>query len=419
MRTVLGQRAYGVNCKCLWHQGTSTRYGRGDGPVSGPLSQLASTSGSGSGPRHPIGEWKRVGQRVLRGYRPPMASNHVTGGPDDQDLRVATGRSVGVSDVGGAFPQPPILATQPPLEPETSSFSVAELEVVSGPAPPVARAAPFGASLPTISVVVPTLNEAANLPSVLPFIPRWVTEVIIVDGRSTDATVEVARALYPDVKVVEQIGKGKGDALRAGFQAATGDIIVMLDADGSTLPSEIPGYVGALLAGADFAKGSRFAQGGGSEDISFGRWLGNTGLVILGNILFRGRYTDLCYGYNAFWRQHLQLLALDADGFEIETMMNIRALCRGLRVVEVPSFEARRRHGESRLRPIPDGLRVLRTLLVERFARSANSWDGRYARRRSFADRHPDGLLPALADPNIEEPPTAGGIGQALAMYKE
>lgn len=364
---------------------------------------------------------------VLEFSEPVLGGKHqegsesfsATGGPEGPDLGGGSGGSVGVSHVGGAFPQPSILALQPALQAQTASLPAAEFEIVARPAPPVAHATPFGASLPTISVVVPALNEAANLPYVLPLIPRWVTEVIIVDGKSTDATVEVARALYPDIKVVVQVGKGKGDALRAGFEAATGDIIVMLDADGSTLPSEIPGYVGALLAGADFAKGSRFAQGGGSEDISFFRWLGNAGLVILGNILFRGRYTDLCYGYNAFWRHTLQLLALDADGFEIETMMNVRALCRGLRVVEVPSFEARRRHGESRLRAIPDGMRVLRTLLVERFARSAKNRDSSYARRRRFVDRHPAGLLPTLDGLEIAEPPTAGGFGQAVVVYGE
>jgi glycosyltransferase involved in cell wall biosynthesis len=308
---------------------------------------------------------------------------------------------------------------EPLVKAETDRLLAGELEIVAAPTSPVARSGPFGASLPTISVVVPTLNEAANLPYVLPFIPRWVAEVIVVDGRSTDATVEVARTLYPEVKIVEQVGKGKGDALRAGFQAATGDIIVMLDADGSTLPSEIPGYVGALLAGADFAKGSRFAQGGGSEDISFFRWLGNSGMVILGNILFRGRYTDLCYGYNAFWRHNLQSLALDADGFEIETMMNIRALCRGLRVVEVPSFEARRRHGESRLRPIPDGLRVLRTILVERFGRAASNHDARYARRRRFVNRHHAGQIPTLDDVSAGVSQTMIGTGQAAMVYEE
>src|SRR4051794_35228794 len=114
-----------------------------------------------------------------------------------------------------------------------------------------------------VSVVMPALNEAANLPHVITRIPEWVHELVLVDGASVDDTVATARALWPGVSVVQQAGRGKGDALRAGFAAATGEIIVMLDADGSTDPAEIPFFVGALLAGADLAKGSRFAQGGG------------------------------------------------------------------------------------------------------------------------------------------------------------
>jgi glucose-1-phosphate cytidylyltransferase len=224
---------------------------------------------------------------------------------------------------------------------------------------------------PRVSVVVPALNEAPNLPFVLPLIPQWVDEVILVDGRSSDGTAAVAQSLWAGLKVIEQEGVGKGNALRAGFNAASGEIIVMLDADGSTLPSEIPSFVGALVGGADFAKGSRFAQGGGSADISLFRRLGNQGFVLMARLLFGGRYTDLCYGYNAFWKRHLGVLALDADGFEIETMMNLRALHRGLKVVEIPSFEARRHFGSSRLRPVPDGFRVLRTVLLERLRRRA------------------------------------------------
>jgi CTP:molybdopterin cytidylyltransferase MocA len=219
--------------------------------------------------------------------------------------------------------------------------------------------------MPSVTVVVPALNEAMNLPYVLPLIPRWVSEIILVDGRSTDGTPAMALSLRPEVKVIEQDGMGKGDALRAGFKAASGDIIVMLDADGSGLPGEIASFVGALVAGADFAKGSRFAQGGGTEDITTFRRLGNKAFVLMTRLLFGGQYTDLCYGYNAFWKRHLELLNLDADGFEIETMMNLRALYGGLKVVEISSFEARRRFGNSRLRPVPDGFRVLRTMLWE------------------------------------------------------
>jgi len=223
-------------------------------------------------------------------------------------------------------------------------------------------------SAPTISVIVPAMNEAANLPHVLPRIPADVLEVILVDGDSTDDTVAVARSVLPGVRVVKQHGRGKGAALRTGFAAARGDIIVMLDADGSTAPEEIPSFVRALTDGADFAKGSRFLAGAGTADMQLYRKLGNAAFVAMVRLLFGGRYTDLCYGYNAFWRQVVPQLGLDGNGFEIETMMNVRALKIGLRIVEIPSFESQRIHGESNLHTIPDGLRVLRTIVRERFS---------------------------------------------------
>jgi DNA-binding response OmpR family regulator/glycosyltransferase involved in cell wall biosynthesis len=223
----------------------------------------------------------------------------------------------------------------------------------------------FAGKAPTVSVVVPTLNEADNLPEVLPWIPDWVDEVVLVDGHSTDGTVEVALSLRPDIKIIMQKGKGKGNALIAGFTAATGDIIVMLDADGSTDPAEIPAFVGALMAGADFAKGSRFLQGGGTIDMPLYRQLGNIGFVLVIRLLFGGKYTDLLYGYNAFWSRVLPLIQVDADGFEVETLMNVRALRAGLKITEIPSFEAARLYGIPKLRALPDGWRVLMTILRE------------------------------------------------------
>ena len=219
--------------------------------------------------------------------------------------------------------------------------------------------------IPRISVVIPTLNEAENLQYVLSRIPDWVDEVILVDGHSTDNTVEVACKLRSDIRVVMQQRQGKGDALRCGFAAATGDIIVMLDADGSTDPAEIPAFVGALLAGADFVKGSRFLQGAGTSDMPFYRRLGNWSFVTLVRLLFGGAYSDLCYGYNAFWKDVLPRLSLEGDGFEIETIMNVRALRKSLRVAEVPSFEFERVRGTSHLRTIPDGWRVLKAIVRE------------------------------------------------------
>jgi glycosyltransferase involved in cell wall biosynthesis len=217
-----------------------------------------------------------------------------------------------------------------------------------------------------VSVLVPALNEARNLPYVLPRIPPWVHEVVLVDGGSVDGTVETARALLPDVRVVGQERPGKGAALQAGFRAATGEIIVTLDADGSTDPAEIPLFVGCLLGGADFVKGSRFVQGGGTDDMGVVRRSGNWMLRGLVRVAFGGRYSDLCYGYNAFWRRVLPVIEGDADGFEIETLMNVRVLAAGMKVAEVPSHEARRIHGLSNLSTFRDGYRVLRTIVRER-----------------------------------------------------
>ncbi|HSR85155.1 MAG TPA: glycosyltransferase family 2 protein [Streptosporangiaceae bacterium] len=218
---------------------------------------------------------------------------------------------------------------------------------------------------PRVSVVIPAMNEARNLPYVFATMPQWVDEVVLVDGRSTDNTVAVAKKLWPSIKVVTQKGRGKGDALLAGFAASTGEIIVTMDADGSTHGGEIVRYVAALVAGADFAKGSRFACGAGSTDITWVRRYGNRILSGLVNLLFGSRYTDLCYGYNAIWTSHLGALALDCDGFEIETLLNIRAIVAGLRIHEVPSQELPRVHGVSNLRVITDGWRIIRLILRE------------------------------------------------------
>jgi glycosyltransferase involved in cell wall biosynthesis len=222
---------------------------------------------------------------------------------------------------------------------------------------------------PRVSVVIPALNEARNLPHVFSRLPASIFEIVLVDGNSTDGTQEVARSLYPDVRIVGQNGKGKGNALGCGFAACRGDVIVMLDADGSTRPEEIPHFVDALLEGADFAKGSRFVSGGGSSDITPLRHVGNIFFSGLVNLLYGTRYSDLCYGYNAFWRRCLPYLRVDCDGFEVETLLNIRAARAGLRVVEIPSYEENRIHGESNLRTFRDGFRVLRTIFRERFRR--------------------------------------------------
>lgn len=232
---------------------------------------------------------------------------------------------------------------------------------------------------PLITIVVPAKNEARNLELVLPQLPD-VHEIILVDGHSRDDTIETAQRVRPDVKIVQQTRRGKGNALACGFEYATGDIIVMFDADGSADVGEIDAFVRALTAGADFAKGSRFCAGGGSEDITLFRRIGNYFLNVLANKLISAKYTDLCYGYNAFWSDilgHIDLpstsaAACDAsgmiwgDGFEVETVINCRIAAANLTVIEVPSYEKLRIHGVSNLNAVSDGLRVLKTIGTER-----------------------------------------------------
>jgi len=233
------------------------------------------------------------------------------------------------------------------------------------------------AANPTISIIVPARNEARNLEVVLPQLPT-VHEVIVVDGHSSDDTAEVVQRVLPQAHFVQQTRKGKGNALACGFEAATGDVIVMFDADGSADAAEIKAYVEALRSGADFAKGSRVIAEGGSEDITWLRDAGNRGLTAVVNVLFRTRYTDLCYGYNAFWRDILPTLDIPSsrseeaqwgDGFEIETLINCRVAAADLSIHEVPSIELERLYGESNLNTFRDGFRVLKTIFTERWNR--------------------------------------------------
>jgi glycosyltransferase involved in cell wall biosynthesis len=243
-----------------------------------------------------------------------------------------------------------------------------------------AHAEPVAPGSPRVSVVVPAYNEAKNLPLVFSRLPADVHEVIVVDGHSVDDTIEVAQALWPDVRIVLQNRRGKGNAMACGFAHSTGDIVVMLDADGSADPQEIGLFVTALTDGADFAKGTRFAAGGGSSDITRVRAWGNRWLNRIANLLFGTCYTDLCYGYNAFWAHCLPALDLDprpdliggtlwGDGFEIETIINTRMAKARMRITEVPSYEYSRVHGSSNLNTWRDGARVLRALFIERVNR--------------------------------------------------
>jgi glycosyltransferase involved in cell wall biosynthesis len=224
-------------------------------------------------------------------------------------------------------------------------------------------------NLSGVTVVVPTLNEERNIGHAITRLRlNGVKDILVVDGNSSDRTVEVAKDL--GAEVVFQGGKGKGAALRSAFGfVGIGDRVVIMDADGSMDPKEIHALLAPLDNGADVVKASRFLAGGYSEDMSPFRRMGNSVFVFLVNFLFDAAYTDLCYGYAAFTKEALLKLGpvLESTGFEIETELFIKARKLGLKVVETPSVEFLRRHGNSNLKATRDGVKILATIVREAF----------------------------------------------------
>ncbi len=217
-----------------------------------------------------------------------------------------------------------------------------------------------------ISVIICTFNEAKNLPHVLPRIPQWVDELLLVDGRSTDETVEMAKKLQPAIRILFQPRIGKGDALRFGFKQATGDIVVTLDADGATDPQEMNKFVTKLTLGYDFAKGSRFLIRLPSKKPAY-RLIGNLLIAAVFNILYGTRYTDLCSGYNAFWRKNLDNLDLNSkDCFEDEPLLIAKVKKAGLKITEIGHVDYGRIGGESKSPSWRQGFKAIRTITRER-----------------------------------------------------
>lgn len=219
-----------------------------------------------------------------------------------------------------------------------------------------------------MTIVIPALNEERNIANVIRELKQiGFSDILVIDGNSRDQTVRVAREL--GVNLMFQNGHGKGNALRQVFRygAFGGNIVIMMDADGSMNPKELLSFVEALKPGIDVVKGSRFMRGGYSEDMTFARRVGNLLFVALVNLFMRTRYTDLCYGFAAFRREAIESLypSLRSGYFEIETEIFVKSKKLGLKVVEVPSVELRRKNGKSNLKAVEDGFLILKTIFRE------------------------------------------------------
>ena len=215
-----------------------------------------------------------------------------------------------------------------------------------------------------ISLVIPALDEAENLPSILKQIPEYVDEIIIVDGYSEDKTVEIAKE-YGCKVYFDNVGKGS--ALIKGVKNSTGEYIVMMDADLSHRLQEFNLFLEKLESGYDICMGSRFIQGGGTDDITILRRMGNKFFVWAVNILFDASYSDICYGYRSFKKEAFEKLNLKSKGFSIEIEMSIKTIKNNLKAIEIPSFEKKRKYGKGKLKPFPDGWKIMGTILTEIF----------------------------------------------------
>lgn len=216
-----------------------------------------------------------------------------------------------------------------------------------------------------VSVVMPTINERQNIKEVLPKLPDFIDEIIVVDGCSTDGTVDEIKKYRSDAKIFIESTFGKGAALRRGFKEASGDVVIMMDADGSHDPNDMLALVYPVLNGYDVAKASRLLPGGGSDDFTPFRRFGNRMFVVMVNTLYGSKYTDLCYGYRAFKKDALDKLRIKTSGFEVETEQSILMIKAGLKIKEIPSFEAMRKNGKSRLNSFRDGWKILRIIASE------------------------------------------------------
>lgn len=209
-----------------------------------------------------------------------------------------------------------------------------------------------------VSLIIPTLNEVGSIEAVLNEVPRDVVdEILIVDGHSTDGTPELVARL--GCAVIQQPGRGYGDAIATGFKHVTGDIIVLADADGSYELRDIRHLVQRVREGADLALGSRYLPESGSDDDTFVRYIGNKAFTFLFRTMYGVAISDALFFYAAIRRETAQAITATSPGFEYILEFLIKAERAGFKFAEIPSAEKARTAGKSKVNAFRDGLKML------------------------------------------------------------
>jgi glycosyltransferase involved in cell wall biosynthesis len=218
---------------------------------------------------------------------------------------------------------------------------------------------------PRISLIIPARNEADCLPDVLRELPfDMIHEVIVVDGYSTDGTVDVVNALaLPKVKVIAQMGRGFGMAILTGIRRSEGDLITIFDADGSFNPAALPLLLQRINDGYDMVYCSRYMPDSGSDDDTFIRLVGNTIFTFLLRLMFRVQLSDALFYFCMGKKEVYEYIDPRSADFSLCIEVPVKVHRMGFRYTEVPMRERPRAAGESKVNAIWDGIRILKTMI--------------------------------------------------------
>jgi glycosyltransferase involved in cell wall biosynthesis len=225
---------------------------------------------------------------------------------------------------------------------------------------------------PGTTLLVFTLNEIDGMKAVMPLIPReWIDEVLIVDGGSTDGTVEWA--LTTGHNLFRQSRPGFGDAFLEGVARARHEIVICFSPDGNSKPEAIPPLVTKIMEGHDIVIASRYLDGAKSEDDDILSAPGNRTFTWLVNTLFQARITDSLVMYRAYRRHLIRELGVNTSTVSWGTQILLRALRAGKKIAEIPADEPRRIGGTRKMQPLKNTCYELAMLFREYFRREAKA----------------------------------------------
>lgn len=211
-----------------------------------------------------------------------------------------------------------------------------------------------------VRIIIPALNEEESIGEVIEGFKRaGYSNILVVDGKSTDRTREVAKE--KGAEVIVQSGHGKGQAVIEAFQLVEDDVVVLIDADGTYLASEVDRLLEPIKRGiADHVVGNRLInfEKGAFTKLNL---LGNKIINFLFRLLYGVDLHDILSGYRALTKDVYKSVNLEKMGFELETELTVESIANGFKIVEVP-ISYRKRAGKTKLKPVSDGYRIIATI---------------------------------------------------------